>query len=111
MRISWCVLVGCVVAVAASCAPGTNQACTHARSDGTRDFCTDFQSGFSDDDVREVCVASEGYTIGTGPCEAGYGSCVIDLDGRVFTQHFYLSAEMSVARSVCAMAGGSFETP
>ncbi len=112
MRTSSCVVfVGVLAAFAASCAPGTNQACRHARPDGTRDLCSDFQSGFSDEDVAAVCDVDDGYTIGAGPCEAGYARCVIDLDGRVFTQHFYVPAEMSGSRAACQMFGGMFEVP
>jgi hypothetical protein len=113
-RSTWLVTrsIGLLLAALAigGCGKSSSRTCSYDPADGRNRSCTDFQAGYSDEDVGSVCTA-QGWTLGSSACEAGYSRCVIASDGRMFTMHFYEPGDSSVARMICTFSGGTFDGP
>jgi hypothetical protein len=107
----WITAFAFVANATGGCAPSSDLACRHLGTGGATDLCADYQAGFSNDDVRATCLAEDGFVVGAGPCEPGFAECMVDLDGRILTQHYYPPLDMASARRACQGIGGTLDPP
>ena len=99
-----------LVLTLSGCGQSTRTSSSIDDASGGGRTCIDFQSGFDDRQAAEYCAAQGGTAAATA-CSTGVGRCVTAQDGLMFTTHYYDAALVSVARRVCTMVGGTFETP